>query len=267
MSSILARSVEVDGAQIRYGVSGAGTQPLVLIHGAGAHHLWFYRMLGELERDWRVIAVDFSGHGLSDHRPGYSVQLWAREIGAVIQAEQAAPAVVVGHSMGARIGVALAAEFPELVSRLVMLDGNVRSPAEYPKPGERPGPRAHRVFATRDEAIARFRLVPGQDAPGAELLAPLAEYSVCETEGGWTWRHDWSSPTEPYDEYVNGCVRRLAQPVTFAYGTASVMVNETKAQYFASLAPVEVTIVPIEGGQHHLMLDKPAACVSAIALV
>ena len=251
----LDRSVLVEGAHIRYRVSGEGSSPLVLIHGAGAHHMWFYRMFAGLERDWRVITVDFSGHGTSDHRSSYSVQLWASEIAAVITAEQVAPAVIVGHSMGARIGVALAAEHPELVSRLVMLDGNVRSPAEYPKPGDRPGPRAHRVFASRDEAIARFRLVPGQDAPAEELLIPLAEYSLCPAEGGWT-----------YDEYINGCIGRLTVPVTFAYGTASPVVNEAKALYFASLAQVDVAIVPIEDGQHHLMLDKPDECIAAITV-
>ncbi len=261
----LDRHVIVNGARIRYRVSGEGTEPLVLIHGAGAHHLWFYRMFDALERDWRMITVDFSGHGASDHRTAYSVQLWADEIAAVISAESAAPAVVVGHSMGARIGVALAAEHPELVSRLVMLDGNVRSPAEYPKPGDRPGPRAHRVFATREEAIARFRLVPGQDAPEPELLVPLAEYSLVQAEGGWTWRHDWNSPTTPYDEYINGCIGRLTAPVVFAYGTASPIVTDAKAQYFVSLAQVDVVIVPIAEGQHHLMLDKPDACIEAIS--
>ncbi|MDO8732157.1 MAG: alpha/beta hydrolase [Actinomycetota bacterium] len=264
MHAELDRTVAVNGAQIRYRVFGEGTSPLVLIHGAGAHHMWFYRMFAGLEYDWRVIAIDFSGHGASDHRTAYSVQLWASEIAAVIKAEQAAPAVVVGHSMGARIGVALAAQYPELVHRLVMLDGNVRSPAEYPKPGDRPGPREHRVFATRDEAIARFRLVPGQDAPGTELMRPLAEYSLCEAEGGWTWRHDWNSPTTPYDEYINGCIAQLTMPVTFAYGTASPVVNDAKAQYFVSLAQVEVTILPIADGQHHLMLDRPDECIAAI---
>lgn len=260
----LDRSVLVDGARVRYCASGQGTAPLVLVHGANAHHMWFYRMFAALERDWRVITVDFSGHGTSDHRPAYSVELWAREIAAVISAEDAAPAVAVGHSMGARIGVALAAEHPELVSRLVMLDGNVRSPAEYPKPGERPGPRAHRVFASREEALARFRLVPGQDAPTRALLVPLAEYSLCQAEGGWTWRHDSNTPNTPYDEYINSCIGRLTTPVTFAYGTASPIVTDAKAQYFASLAQVEVTVVPIADGQHHLMLDKPAECIAAI---
>ena len=260
----LHQSVFVNGAHIRYRVSGSGIQPLVLIHGAGAHHMWFYRMFEALERDWRVIVVEFSGHGASDHRNAYSVQLWADEIAAVIQAEDAAPAVIVGHSMGARIGVALASEHADLVSRLVMLDGNVRSPAEYPKPGDRPGPRAHRVFDTRDEAIARFRLVPGQDSPSAKLLVPLAEYSLVQTEGGWTWRHDWSSPTTPYDEYINACIGTLRVPVIFAYGTASPVVNQAKAAYFVSLATVDVSIVPITDGQHHLMLDKPDACIAAI---
>jgi len=262
--SQLDQSVDVDGAAIRFGVSGTGTRDLLLVHGAGAHHLWFYRMFEDLKRDWRLITVDFSGHGLSEHRDHYSVELWANELAEVLKAAKAAPAVVCGHSMGSRIGIALAATHPELVTQLIMLDGNIRSPEEFPGLGERPGPRAHRLYPTRAEAIERFRLVPGQSGPAPELLIPLAEYSVCEVDGGWTWRHDWSSPTEPYDLYINACVQQLTQPVTFAYGTASPVVNARKAKYFTTLANVEVKVIPIEGGEHHLMLDRPAECLAAV---
>ena len=260
----LDRSVVVDGARIRYRTLGEGPQTLVLIHGARAHHVWFYRMLPALQQRWRVLVIDFSGHGKSDYREAYSVEQWARETATVIQAEDAAPAVVMGHSMGARVGVALAAKRPELVSRLIMLDGNVRSPQEYVQPGERPSPRPHRVFATREEAVDRFRLVPSQDAPPAEALLPVAEYSVREVEGGWSWTHDWNSPATPYDEYINSCIAEIAAPVTFVYGTNSPIVNESKARYFISLAKVPVAVVAIPGGQHHLMLDKPDECLAVL---
>lgn len=261
---LLDRTVEVEGTRVRYAVAGAGTQDLLLVHGAGAHHLWFMRMLEQLEPDYRVITLDISGHGHSEHRDAYSVQLWAQELAAVLEAAEAGPAIVCGHSMGARIGIALTATRPELVTRLVMLDGNIRSPEEFPKPGERPAPREHRVYATREEAIDRFRLMPPQREPGPDLLAPLAEYSVHEVDGGWTWRHDWSSPTEPYDRYINECVQRLQVPVTFAYGTQSPIVTANKAEYFVSLASAPVQVIAIEGGEHHLMLDKPQECLDAL---
>lgn len=260
----LDRFVDVDGAQIRFSVTGSGAHDLLLVHGAGAHHLWFMRMVDDLLADHRVITLDISGHGHSDHRSAYSVELWAKELAAVLDAAAAGPAIVCGHSMGARIGIALTATRPELVSRVVMLDGNIRAPEEFPRPGERPAPREHRVYATREEAIDRFRLMPPQRGPAPELLVPLAEYSVVEVEGGWSWRHDWSSPTEPYDEYINACVQRLQAPVTFVYGTESPIVNARKAEYFVSLASAPVQVIAIDGGEHHLMLDRPDECAAAI---
>lgn len=259
---VLDQSVEVDGATIRYAVNGQGTRHLLLVHGAGAHQLWFYRMFDELHRDWRVITLDLSGHGMSDHRESYSVGQWATELAAVLRAVTDEPAIVAGHSMGSRIALALAANEPELVSELIMFDGNIRAPEQFPKTGERPPPRQPKYYDTKEAALLRFRLVPGQVGPEDEYLLPLAEYSVVQRAQGWSWRHDWSTITEPYDEYINVRVPRLTQPVSFVYGTASPISGAAVGAYFVELATTNVEVIPIDGGEHHLMLDKPNECLA-----
>jgi pimeloyl-ACP methyl ester carboxylesterase len=63
--------VEVERAEIRYEVSGDGDRDLLLVHGRGAHHLWWHRVLPLLEPSWRITRVDLSGHGDSAHRAEY----------------------------------------------------------------------------------------------------------------------------------------------------------------------------------------------------
>ena len=261
---VLDQSVEVDGATIYYAVKGQGIKHLLLVHGAGAHQLWFYRMFEELQKDWRVITLDLSGHGMSDHREKYSVGQWADELSAVLRAVTNEPTVVAGHSMGSRIALALAANEPDLVSDLIMFDGNIRAPEKFPKPGERPPPREPKYYETREDALLRFRLVPGQAGPDAQYLLPLAEYSVVQREQGWSWRHDWSTITEPYDQYINERVPKLTQPVSFVYGTASQVSGSVVADYFVELATTKVEVIEIIDGGHHLMLDKPSECIAVI---
>jgi len=53
------------------GVSGRndGLPPILLVHGSGANHLWWHVMLTDLRVGHRVIEIDLSGHGESEHRP------------------------------------------------------------------------------------------------------------------------------------------------------------------------------------------------------
>ena len=261
---VLDQSVEVDGAIIRYAVNGQGARHLLLVHGAGAHQLWFYRMFEELQKDWRVITLDLSGHGMSDHREKYSVEKWAAELSAVLRAVTDKPTVVAGHSMGSRIALALAANEPDLVSALIMFDGNIRAPEKFPKPGERPSPREPKYYETREDALLRFRLVPGQAGPDTKYLQPIAEYSVVQKEKGWSWRHDWSTITEPYDQYINERVPKLTQPISFVYGGASQVSGSAVAAYFVELATAKVEVIEIVDGGHHLMLDKPDECIAVL---
>jgi pimeloyl-ACP methyl ester carboxylesterase len=258
----LDRSVVVDGATVRYAVNGQGTRDLLLVHGAGAHQLWFYRMFDALQKDWRVITVDLTGHGFSDHRERYSVETWANELTEILRAECSEPALVAGHSMGSRVALALTANNPELVRELIMIDGNIRSPEEIALMSDRRPLLSPKYYATKEDALARFRLVPGQPEPGMDVLLPIAEYSVVKRDQGWSWRHDWSTITEPYDEYINSRVPQITQPITFVYGTQSPVSGKDKADYFAEIATTHVEIVAIEGGHHHLMLDFPEACLA-----
>src|SRR5690349_7020121 len=92
-------SVIAEGASISYRVWGEPGRPgLVLVHGGAAHSGWWDH-IGPLLTSHRVAALDLSGHGDSDRRPSYSMDLWAKEVAAVCAAEQLVRPVVIGHSM------------------------------------------------------------------------------------------------------------------------------------------------------------------------
>jgi len=70
-----------------------------------------------------VVVFDVRGHGRSDKPPGpYSVPLFAQDAAALIRALEAAPAHVVGISMGGMIALQLAVDEPALVRSLVVVN-------------------------------------------------------------------------------------------------------------------------------------------------
>src|SRR5262245_46598611 len=76
-------STEVDGARIAYRAWGApDAPPIVLLHGVAAHSRWWDAVAPALAERHRVVAIDFSGHGDSEHRTGYSKAVWAAEVHA-----------------------------------------------------------------------------------------------------------------------------------------------------------------------------------------
>jgi pimeloyl-ACP methyl ester carboxylesterase len=264
----LSQSVEVQGAEIRYGVSGDGDRDLLLVHGRGAHHLWWHRVLPLLEPSWRITRLDLSGHGDSGHRTTYSVGTWSAELLAVCDAVGARRPVLVGHSMGGNICLLTAAAHPERFAGLVMLDSGVRPPgryrsfAEQPRDPARP-PRGPRYSPTREELLTRFRLMPPQPHPDPEVMAVLGEYSARETEHGWTWKHDLFDITDFDDAQVDRAMARLPYAVGYVYGTESQVADRPAAEYFGRVVAGS-RVVPLAGAHHHVILEQPERCAELI---
>ena len=116
--------VAADGVEIAFGRWSAGAPTIVGIHGLTASHLNFVGLAERLAPDYSVWAPDLRGRGQSGKPPGdYGMVRHAADVAAAMAASGVGRSVVVGHSMGAYIGAALAVERPELVAGLVMLDG------------------------------------------------------------------------------------------------------------------------------------------------
>ena len=99
-----------------------GRDSVLFVHGAGFDHtLWTMPARYFARQGLNVIAVDLPGHGLSDGDALTSIETiaaWLDELLATLNIENTA---VVGHSMGSLAALALAADYPARVSRLVLL--------------------------------------------------------------------------------------------------------------------------------------------------
>ena len=130
---------------------------MVLIHGSGMNARSWVRQLNALAGRLRLAALDLPGHGESDPAPRTSVEDYAGAVCDFIAALKSGPALVVGHSLGGAVAIALAARRPELVRGLVLIATCVKLPL-VDSVGERlvaylPAPLRRLVFFTMVQKV------------------------------------------------------------------------------------------------------------------
>ena len=111
-----------DGVVLAYEEAGSGDPPLVFVHGVACHRGFWVSQLGHFARARRVIAVDLRGHGGSDApEQRYTIAGFADDLAWTCMQLEVLRPVVVGHSLGGLIGLALAAD-PARVSAVALID-------------------------------------------------------------------------------------------------------------------------------------------------
>ncbi len=165
---------------------GSGDCTILFLHGLGATAaVWNGARRALEERGGkRWVVADLAGHGCSDPEPFYSVGQLAAQLAQMILLEPT-PALIVGHSLGAYVGLALASGWFGVRARAVLGIGpKIAWPEADLKAAWDLAARPVRCYATEDEALARYRRVSGLGeglAPEREVLAR----GVLHTPGGW----------------------------------------------------------------------------------
>lgn len=137
--------LDVDGLRWEVRARGTGT-PLLLIHGFTGRGTSWAGHAAAFARSFRVIVVDLPGHGrtATGNASRMTVERTADDLAAILRRLRAAPADVVGYSLGARIALRLAMAHPGMVRRLVL---------ESPSPGI-VDPVARHERRAADDALA-----------------------------------------------------------------------------------------------------------------
>ncbi|MFF7312867.1 alpha/beta fold hydrolase [Streptomyces sp. NPDC008137] len=147
-------TVQHDGVTIAVSRGGRG-RPLVLCPGLNCTQADLYELIDLLRRDHDVVTFDLRGHGLSSAAGRYSFDAFLGDLHAVMgELELPSAPVLVGYSLGADLAVHYAAECPDTIAGLVLIDGANPLPEPF----------------LADIDLAEFRAVAEAEAAGEGSL-------------------------------------------------------------------------------------------------
>jgi pimeloyl-ACP methyl ester carboxylesterase len=115
-------NVTANGVRLHY-VSGGKGSPVLLLPGWPQTWWGYHKIMPQLARHHRVIAVDIRGMGASDKpAAGYDKKTMAGDIAGLVRSLGLGKVAVVGHDIGSMVAYSFAANHPDLTSRVVLLD-------------------------------------------------------------------------------------------------------------------------------------------------
>ena len=119
---VQSKFATVNGVKIHYLIAGQGS-PVLLLHGfAETSHMWL-PLIAKLAPTHTVIAPDLRGYGESEKpATGYGKKALAMDIHALMDSLGDKRIELVGHDIGLMVAYAYAAQYPDEVERIVLMD-------------------------------------------------------------------------------------------------------------------------------------------------
>lgn len=239
-----------------------GNRPLVILHGLfGQCDNWMTlgKQLGE---KFHVFLVDQRNHGQSPQSDEFSYQVMAADLKGFIEQHELEKPIVLGHSMGGKTVMQFAANYPEILSRMIVVD---IAPKHYPV--------HHQVILEGLNALPITTLKTRGEADKllSEYIPNIGERSFLlkniyrKKEGGFAWRMNLPVITSNIEEVGKALemTHTIEVPTLFIGGTNSNYIQRTDVdeinEKFAT-----VNIEMVAGAGHWVHAEKPQELLSAI---
>ena len=172
--------------RLQYGKEREKT--VLCVHGISASCRCWDNIAEALTLQHSVLAMDLRGRGLSEKpASGYSVSHHCRDIDALLKHQNINQVIILGHSLGALIGLELAARFPGKVERLILVDGGgqlTKEQREKVFAGIQPTlDRLGKIFLSKEAYLDLMKNNPLLK-PWTHALEKYYLYELEEVEGG-----------------------------------------------------------------------------------
>jgi pimeloyl-ACP methyl ester carboxylesterase len=243
---------------------GAKGPPIVLLHCFACSLRWWDSMVPLLARDHRVIRVDLLGHGGSAKpQSGYAIPEQGSLVAAALGRLDMQGAVVVGHSLGGAVAVAVAEQASELVDRIVLIDeapdssfadtGFLASLARVPVLGEA-------LWRVRIDSLVK-KGYEDRFAPGYEIADGFSDDDqVVRDNDAMTYTAFDDIPGEA-DDYTDEIplderIQRIAVPPMVIFGSED-QVYDPSAALSAYRDVPGARLETIDGAGHSPNVEKP----------
>jgi pimeloyl-ACP methyl ester carboxylesterase len=188
MTDPIMKRTSGDGVELALAVWEGKGKNVLCVHGISGSCRCWDNVAEALSPQHHLLAMDLRGRGLSEKpASGYSVSYHCRDIHALLKHENVDQVVILGHSLGALIGLEFAAKFPEAMDRLILVDGG----------GQLSDAQRKKVFAGIQPTLDRLgKIFPSNEAyldlmkrnpllqPWTPMLEAYYLYELEDADGG-----------------------------------------------------------------------------------
>jgi pimeloyl-ACP methyl ester carboxylesterase len=272
----LGTVIDLDGERMHYVDRGSGP-PIVMIHGlAGNLRNYTYALVDRLTDEFRVIALDRPGSGYSprSHKTPASLAAQSATIARLIEALGLERPLVVGHSLGGAVSLALALNHPSNVGALALLAPLTQVRPNVPKAFRGLDIRSPLVRAIAAHTVATpIAMMTGKDVVrGVFKPEPVPADFATAAGGLLSMRPEGfyaaSSDMIEVHKDMAGLVARYPQlklPVGVLFGSDDAILNyKVFGEGFVAQVPqAELTLIP--GAGHMLLVTQPERAAAWIA--
>jgi pimeloyl-ACP methyl ester carboxylesterase len=261
--------VAVDGLRQLSGLRWGEDEPeLVLVHGGAQNAHTFDTVALALERP--LLALDLPGHGHSDASPypASAIASHALDIERALEQLTNVALPLVGMSLGGLCSILVAAERPDLVRSLVLIDitpgvnaNKARHITDFVN-----GPK---TFDNFDELLART-IEHNPTRSVSSLRRGILHNALQRSDGTWVWRHQQHPASElnaPDAGDLWETLGALTTPLTLIRGMArgSVVDDDDEAELLRRVPGA--TVVHVENAGHSIQGDQPVELVKILERV
>lgn len=256
--------VRLDGAPVFLADHGKGcdrARPTVLfVHGAGMDHsVWPLQARHFAYRGSNALAVDLPGHGRSGGELLGSIAAMADWLAALIEALRAPAVRLVGHSMGALIGLELAARHRKAIERLALLGGAARMPVHPAllEAAARPEPLAPELIC--DWGFGPAGHFGGHQAPGSWMLGHALRLL---TQSGGPRLHADLAACNAYQDGPAAAAKVRCPTLVIAAAADRMTPARHAGSLAANIKGAQLMVLP--GCGHMMMVEQPDATLDAL---
>ncbi|HNQ36448.1 MAG TPA: alpha/beta fold hydrolase [Prolixibacteraceae bacterium] len=253
-------------------------EPLVILHGLyGSSDNWL-GVSRKLSSKYTVWAVDLRNHGRSPHHPEHTYKAMRDDLAAFFETHRLEPAVLLGHSMGGKVAMYFAADYPQMVKKLIVADIAPRDYLELEEESQ--------YFLHRNILLALQEIDLSQYTERARVEERLAEKIGDPRIIGFLmkntardlhthrlkWRLNAPALYDHLEEIVAGVNPRwlddripiTSYPVVFIRGLNSPYITDHDIPVIRTIYP-EARIVDIPDAGHWLHAEQPELFLQAVA--
>ena len=242
--------LEAHGAKIHYELTGKGSRRVVLLHGWGCDTSLMKPVADALDRDMRVLSIDFPGHGQSSRPPEpWGVPEYAAATLDALRQLDFLPCAVIAHSFGGRVAAYLASEDAGLFTRMILTGAAGIKPPQTEK-GKKRSEQFRRLKGLCEMAKKAkvFGALPERMEEKLRQKYGSRDYNALDEEMRKTFVKVISLDLS--DRYV-----RIKQPTLLIWGDRDTETPLWMGQRMEKDSP-DAGLVVLEGGTHFAYLEQ-----------